>query len=221
MNPPCLLCPLCHGTDITPYHRDRVRDYLSCARCDLVFVPPHQHLSAEDEKAYYDLHDNRPDDPGYRRFLERLFRPLSERLEPAARGLDFGCGPGPTLSLMFEDAGHVMALYDRWYAPDRAVLSESHDFITLSEVAEHLAAPGPELDDLWRMLKPGGWLGIMTKRVRDAEAFRGWHYITDPTHICFFADTTFAWLAARWTSGDVTANLIFAGPDVVLIEKGF
>jgi len=214
-----LPCPLCHGTDTTPYHRDKVRDYLACASCDLVFVPPYQQLSADDEKAQYDQHDNRPDDPGYRGFLGRLFTPLSERLAPGVRGLDFGAGPGPTLSLMFEEAGYPMALYDPWYAPDQSVLSETYDFITLSEVAEHLAEPGAELDALWRMLKPGGWLGIMTKRVRDREAFAGWHYINDPTHICFFADTTFQWLAARWTSGNVTANLMIAGPDVVLIEK--
>jgi len=216
MNPPC---PLCHGTNIKPYHRDKVRDYMCCASCDLVFVPSHQHLSADDEKAQYDQHDNRPDDPGYRRFLGRLFTPLEERLAPGAQGLDFGCGPGPTLSLMFEEAGFAMALYDPWYAPDKSVLSITYDFITLSEVAEHLATPGPELDALWQMIRPGGWLGIMTKRVRDKEAFRGWHYINDPTHICFFADTSFDWLAAHWTTGGVSANLIFAGPDVVLIGK--
>ena len=73
-------CPLCDGAKIVPYHRDKVRDYLNCRTCDLVFVPPAQHLSAADEKAHYDLHDNQLGDPGYRRFLDRLFTPLNQRL---------------------------------------------------------------------------------------------------------------------------------------------
>ena len=213
-------CPLCSCTSIVPYHRDKVRDYLNCRTCSLVFVPPARHLSAADEKAYYDLHDNRPDDPGYRRFLGRLFTPLNQRLAPNSRGLDFGCGPGPALSKMFEEAGHSVALYDPYYAPDRSVLSAGYDFITLSEVVEHLAEPGKELDGLWAGLAMGGWLGIMTKRVRGQRAFGTWHYITDPTHISYFSDATFQWLTGRWTSVGGTATLVIAGNDVVLIGKG-
>jgi 2-polyprenyl-3-methyl-5-hydroxy-6-metoxy-1,4-benzoquinol methylase len=101
-----------------------------------------QHLTPSDEKACYDRHDNRPDDSRYRHFLNRLFSPLSRRLAANSKGLDFGCGPGPTLSVMFEEAGHQVALYDPFYAPDRSALSGPYDFITLSEVAEHMAAPG-------------------------------------------------------------------------------
>lgn len=112
-----------------------------------------------------------------------------------------------------------MALYDPFYAPDRSVLSANYDFITLSEVAEHLAEPGRELDRLWRLLTPGGWLGIMTKRVRDPDAFKTWHYIKDPTHIAFFSEATFEWLAERWTVRGKRATLVFARDDVVLLQK--
>ena len=227
-------CPLCGGGETAPYHRDKARDYWCCHICGLVFVPPGQHLSAEAEKACYDQHDNRPDDPAYRRFLDRLFTPLNQRLAPNSRGLDFGCGPGPTLSVMFEEAGHRVALYDPFYAPDKSVLAagsgqpdqpDQYDFITLSEVAEHLAQPGKELDHLWSLLAPGGWLGIMTKRVaspptiKSLKAFTSWHYINDPTHICFFADATFRWLANRWSATGAPATLTIAGNDVVLLQK--
>ena len=212
-------CPLCGGSGIAPYHRDDVRDYLQCRGCDLVFVMSAQHLSPADEKACYDRHDNRPDDPRYRHFLNRLFSPLSRRLAANSKGLDFGCGPGPTLSVMFEEAGHQVALYDPFYAPDRSALSGPYDFITLSEVAEHMAAPGKELDSLWAALAPGGWLGIMTKRVRDRTAFRTWHYINDPTHVCFFSEATFQWLSNRWSNLGPAAALDIVGDDVVLIGK--
>ncbi len=185
----------------------------------MVFVPRGQHLSAADEKAVYDRHDNRVDDPGYRRFLGRLFTPLNGRLAAGSRGLDFGCGPGPALARMFDEAGHTVALYDPFYAPDDGVLGTRYDFITLSEVAEHLAAPGAVLDRLWGQLLPGGWLGVMTKRVRDREAFKTWHYILDPTHVCFFSEATFEWLAARWSAMGTPATLVVAGDDVVLVGK--
>ena len=213
-------CPLCGGVEIVAYHTDKVRDYVHCLTCALVFVPKSQHMSAADEKAYYDLHENHSGDPGYQRFLQRLFTPLDERLAADARGLDFGCGPGPVLAQMFERVGHPMALYDPYYAPDTSVLDASYDFITLSEVAEHMAAPGRELDGLWGCIEPGGWLGIMTKRVRSAEAFKTWHYITEPTHVSFFSDATFAWLAARWTAHGTIATLVTQGSDVVLFQKG-
>ena len=177
-------------------------------------MPPHQFLSAQAEKAEYDRHQNSPEDAGYRRFLGRLFEPLASRLEPESRGLDFGSGPGPTLSVMFEEAGYRMAIYDPFYAPDRSVLDERYDFVTASEVVEHLHRPRRVLDRLWSLLRPGGILGIMTKRVLDRDAFSRWHYKNDPTHVCFFSLETFEWLAEHWQ-----AELTVCGADVVLLRR--
>ncbi|MFN4275286.1 MAG: class I SAM-dependent methyltransferase [Ferrovibrio sp.] len=206
-------CPLCAGPS-RPYHRNARRDYLQCENCDLVFVPPHQHLSAAAERAFYDTHENAMDDPGYRRFLMRLFEPMAQRLPPGSSGLDFGCGPAPLLAAMFTEAGFAMRIYDPLFAPDAAALEQTYDFITGSEVFEHLAAPGTEIARLLGMLRPGGWLGVMTKRLRNREAFAQWHYIRDPTHVCFFAEATFRFIAARHG-----LELEFSGPDVALLHK--
>lgn len=208
---PCPLCGTPAGGRVC--HR-RGRDFLFCPTCQLVFVPREQFLTAQAEKAEYDLHQNSPDDPGYRSFLGRLFTPLRQRLPPASDGLDFGAGPGPTLSLMFEEIGHRMAIYDRFYARDPAVLKKPYDFITASEVLEHLHHPREELDRLWRLLRPGGWLGVMTQLVRSHRAFGRWRYKDDPTHVCFFSRSTFEWLAAQWG-----ARLTFADRDVALFRK--
>lgn len=207
-------CPLCGGDEIGHYHRDRRRDYWQCGGCALVFVSGEQQLAPADEKAVYDCHENSPQDMGYRDFLSRLFTPLRERLPPGAQGLDFGCGPGPTLSVMFEEVGHPMAIYDIYYAPDRRVLDGCYDFITATEVVEHLAAPGRELERLAALLRPGGWLGLMTKRVRSREAFASWHYILDPTHISFFSEATFEWLGRH-----LKMDVVFPAGDVVLLHK--
>ncbi len=207
-------CPLCGGLQPEPFHRDQRRAYYRCAVCRLVFVPPVYHFSPEDEKAEYDRHQNHPDDPAYRRFLNRLAGPLQTRLAPGSRGLDFGSGPGPTLARMLREAGHAVAIYDPFYADRPTVLTRRYDFITASEVVEHLHHPGPELDRLYGLLEPGGQLGIMTKLVIDRERFRRWHYINDPTHVCFFSRQTFIWLAARWR-----ARVDFVDRDVIIIIK--
>lgn len=115
---------------------------------------------------------------------------------------------------MFREAGHRMALYDCFYQPDNAVLSGSYDFITATEVVEHLHRPGATLAQLWGLLRPGGYLGLMTKLVIDREAFSRWHYKNDPTHVAFFSRETFDWLAARWST---QAEII--GKDVILLRK--
>jgi hypothetical protein len=206
-------CPLCDtNTDDLVFRDDR--EYYLCPRCQLIFVPPEHHLSPTEEKSRYDLHRNDPDDPDYRRFLRRLLQPLAERLTAGSHGLDFGCGPGPTLSIMLEEAGHQMAIYDPFYADNRDLLREQYDFITATEVVEHLYRPITELDLLWSLLRSGGYLGIMTKLSTGRDTFASWHYKRDPTHVCFFSRTTIGWLADRWQ-----AQLEFHGNDVILIRK--
>ena len=207
-------CPLCNSGDCISFHADRRRTYFRCVDCRFVFVPREYHLSSAAEKAEYDLHENSPADQGYRRFLSRLFEPLSARLEPRSCGLDFGSGPGPTLSVMFEEAGHSMAIYDQFYASDERPLGVEYDFVTCTEVVEHFRNPREDLDRLWSCVRPGGLLGVMTKLVIDAAAFSNWHYKNDQTHVGFFSPETFQWLAAKWS-----AELEFIGRDVMIFSK--
>ncbi|MCX2831664.1 class I SAM-dependent methyltransferase [Microbulbifer thermotolerans] len=209
-------CPLCRQPAAQFYHRDRSRDYLQCKRCALVFVPSEFHLPPEQERAYYDLHENSLQDQGYRRFLSRCANPLVAELRPGSEGLDFGCGPAPLLARMLEEARHRVALYDSYYMPNPAVMRKPYDFIVSTEVVEHLASPGAELQRLWGCLKPGGLLALMTKLVISPERFTTWHYIRDPTHICFFSAHTFRWLA-DWLS----AELNFVASDVIFLRKKF
>ncbi|WP_041524860.1 class I SAM-dependent methyltransferase [Gilvimarinus agarilyticus] len=216
--PITLACPLCATycsyDDAVVFYRDRKRAYLRCELCDLIFVPPEYYLSPEREKAEYDLHDNQPDDPGYRRFLSRLFTPLVNQLTPGSVGLDFGCGPGPALAAMLRERGFKVALYDVFYHPDRSVLNRQYDFITATEVVEHLHDPQQQLQCLWDGLAPGGVLAIMTKLALDVDAFSRWHYKNDPTHVCFFSRTTFEFLAERFD-----ASIEFIAGDVIFLTK--
>jgi len=184
-------CPLCTH-NATPFLPDRMREYMRCPNCDLIFVPKAHHLPPSEEKSRYDFHQNDPSDPRYRHFLGRLFQPLEKKLPDGARGLDFGCGPGPTLSVMFEEAGYECAVYDLHYANDPSVFEERYDFLTCSETMEHLYRPREEFERFLTLVKPGGWIGIMTQLHDEAPVpFERWHYKDDDTHVCFFSKKSF------------------------------
>ena len=151
------ICPLCASLIAHTFHRDANRLYVQCPRCRLVFVHSAHFPSREAEKAVYDQHQNDPYDARYRQFLSRLFLPLVAKLQPGARGLDVGSGPGPTLSVVLTEAGFPTAVYDPIYAPSVEVWSHTYDFVTASEVVEHLHRPRQDLERMWRVLKPR-WL---------------------------------------------------------------
>jgi hypothetical protein len=207
-------CPLCNSKNIADYHQDNARQYLKCDLCQLVFVGKENLLSIDEEKAVYDQHENSPHDANYREFLALLFEPLQKRIPPSAKGLDFGSGPGPTLSIMLEEAGHAVKIYDPIYAPDISVFDQSYDFITATEVAEHLHYPKQEFLRLWSCLKPGGTLGIMTQLAQGSDVFANWNYIRDPSHVCFYSQDTFEYLASR-----LNAKLEFTGKSVIFLQK--
>jgi len=207
-------CSLCSSKHINLFFEDKNRSFLQCSNCKLVFVPGEFWLSAEAEKATYDLHVNDPQDQAYRKFLSRLTTPLLEKLNPNQNGLDFGCGPGPTLSVILEEQGHQVDIYDPFYFNDPSIFNKKYDFICATEVVEHLHDPDNVFADLFSMLHLNGWLGIMTKLVIDADAFRKWHYIRDLTHVCFYSRETFEYIAHRFNA---ECNVI--GNDVILLNK--
>lgn len=212
-------CILCHSPGIRHFFEDTsehyASDYYQCPHCRLIFAPPKDRPSRDKEFARYETHENDPADEGYRNFLGQLFNPLHELLTPQSKGLDFGSGPGPTLHIMFEEEGHEMRIYDSFYDDDPSVFEETYDFITATEVVEHLFHPGEELERLWRCLLPGGYLGIMTKIAEDDKAFfANWHYRLDVTHVTFFTKETFRWLADHWN-----ASVDFPADRVIIFQK--
>ena len=169
-------CPVCLDAAPSPFQRLGQLDYWRCTACEATFLDPGHHPSRDAEHAHYLHHENDPDDPRYRKFLAKLSDPLLERLSPNQTGLDYGCGPGPALAAVMREAGHRVALYDPFFAPDPAPLAERYDFITCTEVAEHFHQPAAEFDRLDGMLRPGSWLGVMTCFQTDDAKFVDWHY---------------------------------------------
>jgi len=207
-----MICPLCKGSNHHLFTKGENREYHHCNECDLVFVPSSFFVSTNEEKAKYDNHKNTPQDQGYCNFLNRLLTPLSSHLKEGDYGLDFGSGPGPTLSILMKEHGYKMDIYDIFYHDDKTVFNKTYDFITSTEVIEHLHNPLSEIKKLWKCLKHDGVLGLMTAfRVDD---FENWYYKRDLTHINFWTPKTFEWLANH-----LNASLDIPESGVVILKK--
>lgn len=207
-------CTVCLGDQLFLLDTIKGVSYWRCPRCEATLMDPGHWLPVEQEKAVYDLHDNHDGDSGYGRFLAKLANPLLKKLSPGSRGLDFGCGPGPVLAGMLEAGGMEMAIYDPLYFPDTSVLSARYDFITCTEVAEHLHAPLETFNILEQMVRSGGWIGVMTCFQTDDARFAHWHYRRDPTHVVFYRERTMAWLGQNFG-----LNLEIPAKDVALFQK--
>lgn len=193
----CWPCPLCGAHETRRYAVVGGRRYARCTACTLVSLDPAQRLPLHAEVARYDAHQNAGDDPRYAAFLRRLGAPLRRRLAPGARGLDFGCGPAPLLARQLTGAGFPTAAYDPVYHADHALLARRYDFVAASEVVEHLHAPGDVFALFARLLAGGGVLGVMTRFYGVEAPFERWWYRRDPTHVCFYAESTMRWIAER------------------------
>ena len=208
-------CPLCAQNSLQKYFQNKQRVFLQCSTCRLISVPADYHLSPADEKAQYDKHQNNPKDLGYRKFLSRTFDPLIKQISFDSIGLDFGCGPEPTISHMAKEYGIKVSNYDLYYFNHAELLEKHYHFVTMTEVIEHLADPYPLLTQINNLLKSGGILAIMTKRVMNQQAFSSWHYKNDPTHICFYSLETFQWLALKleWRLEIIDKDVVFFHKD--------
>lgn len=190
-------CPLCAAT--APFFLAAWRRPLHrCPRCDLVFVPRAFHPGLADEKARYTLHRNHIADEGYVRFLMPAVEALRRR---AVTGpvLDYGSGPEPVLVELLRRAGLDAEGYDPHFGPAAPPRPDARfAAIVSTEVFEHFREPARELDRIARWLRPGGLLVAMTALVTPGTNLVAWPYANDPTHLVFYSERTFEWIAGGW-----------------------
>jgi len=99
---------------------------------------------------------------------------------------------------MLSEAGHRVSLYDPLFFPDPEPLEDLYDFITCTETIEHFHRPADEFARFDRMLRPGGWLALMTSFQTDDDHFASWHYRRDPTHVVFYRAATLCHIARQF-----------------------
>lgn len=192
-------CPLCAARAAAlPRQPDTGGSYYHCGMCDTIALCRQQAPSAQQERKRYLEHDNSHANEGYVRMFEDFIRRAVLPFCDDGKALDFGCGPGPVLGDLLSRSGFDTDLYDPFFFPGCEHRSRSYDLITSTEVFEHLASPADVLDQLCGVLRPGGFLALMTHLHPGVHHFADWWYHRDPTHVTFYSRDTVDWISDNW-----------------------
>lgn len=191
------LCPLCNSTGkFSPVTGPMRRGYLLCPHCQLIFMERNFLPDSQTEEARYRAHQNTPLDSGYVQFLMQAITPALPYLNDHMLGLDYGCGPTPTLAELLKNQGIHCKNYDPYFYP--AFPEHPFDFIFATEVVEHFYQPDDAFQCMSGLLRPGGILTIMTEPWVSIEKFSEWHYAKDNTHVSFYNSTTISFISERY-----------------------
>ena len=174
--------------------RDK-RGYLLCPQCHIILAESKHFLTPEQEKARYSNHQNSINDKGYVDFLYKAITPALHFLSKDAKCLDYGCGPGPTLSLLLAKEGFTCDNYDPFFHNEK--LAPSFDAVFSTETFEHFRHPAEDIAKVAGLVRDGGHLVVMTEMWKTLEHFRNWYYPGDPTHVAFYHRTTFDYIARK------------------------
>ncbi len=190
-------CPLClNRKSFKTLEGPDKRAYTKCNDCQLIFTGTRFHPSVNEEIKRYSEHKNGIEYPGYVEFLNQAIEPALPHISGDMKGLDYGCGPTPTLSLLLKRQGYKCDDYDPLFFPE--ITDKVYDYIFATECFEHFFLPGKEIQRIYEMLGPQGFLIIMTEPWRTEEAFSSCYYARDNTHVSFYHSRTFEFIAEKF-----------------------
>lgn len=120
----------------------------------------------------------------------QLRRLLRAGVRSHHRVLDYGCGGGAFVRHLKARGFHHAVGYDR-YAPafsDGAALRERYDCVISQDVLEHVEAPSAFLNELDRLVIPGGIIALGTPNADAIEIDRHVHALHLPFHRHIFSE---------------------------------
>lgn len=192
------------------------KQYHYCQNCDCISLDTIYCLSLEKENSLYNNHQNSLKNEGYVQMFENFLDYFWNDLTCKDKSLDFGSGPTPVLSQLLQKRGVQVDCYDKFYQPIKCFENQTYDFITSTEVFEHLDDPLTTLLLLAKHLRPQGIFAIMTLFHQNDQAhFLTWWYRRDPTHITFYTPKTLEVLANQCGLDVVKTD----GKRIVVLKK--
>jgi hypothetical protein len=192
------VCKICGNKTKELYDKRMKTLYYRCNHCEFVSKDETDYITQEHELKIYKNHKNSIDDKKYVSYLKKFIdSALIPFIGQAKYGLDYGSGPEPVLSqILDQDYGLQVDIYDKFFSTEEVFTGKEYDFITSTEVIEHIADPVETFQLLKNHLNHNGVLAMMTLfHPLNDELFVKWHYNRDRSHISFFSGKTFEYLA--------------------------
>ena len=205
----CLLCdqPLTTIFDTQIKVNHTCVYYHVCNHCGFTWKDPQFYVPLEEEKRQYDYHQNSLENEGYVKMFETFIDVAISPFIQAGSALDYGAGPGPVLPYLLTQKGFETTLYDPFYAPYAKCLNTQYDLVTVTEVFEHFYDPLASIKRVVDCVKPQGILAIMTRfKTMDNPTFLTWWYRRDVTHVCFYTEKAFQFIAKRFNLTQLYTN---------------
>ena len=190
-------CPLCNSTS-TLFCEKTKHLFYKCNTCHGIFRPKHTFLTAEEEKAHYEKHNNDVFDERYQNFVSPIVNAVLQDFTSEAKGLDFGSGTGPVIAKMLTDKGYQVQNYDLFFANEPSLLNQKYDYISCCEVMEHFHQPYKEFELLKSLLLPKGKLYCKTEVFNNQKPFENWYYKDDFTHVFIYQHKTLEWIKTKF-----------------------
>ena len=187
-------CALCRTAECQPAGIVGQRHLFSCPSCGLVSIPSGYHLSVENERARYDLHDNSADNDGYVRFLSQVAEVVEKNAGSGVRVLDFGCGRNAVLTGILEARGIQCDAYDPLYDHPLPVPfpAATYGAVILCEVIEHCRDLQAVFGLAGTLCTRDASIVVRTRCYPEEVDWSRWWYAQDTTHINFFSTASLA-----------------------------
>ena len=222
-------CAACGSSDAQPLGIKNELDILSCRKCATVYTPYSPWYSSEYYYVSYYPEASLSPPPFVQTRLEEItgeFAPYRQ----TNRLLDIGCGAGNLmlaarkngwnahgLDVSASAVNHVRSLGFEVFQGElqQAHLPSAHfDVITAAEILEHLSDPRVLVEEVARLLRPGGLFWTTTPHARGLSARvlgLKWRCIWPPEHLQLFSasglkgllrDVGFREIRVRTTGGN-------------------
>ncbi|MBN2402580.1 MAG: class I SAM-dependent methyltransferase [Spirochaetes bacterium] len=192
-----LECTLCDGEAFI-FKRIKERVYYACSGCGAVLLDPRYHPSPDDERKRYLEHNNDIHDIRYQKFVDPLVAEVKQNYSKDNKGLDFGAGTGPVITMLLRDSGYNVELYDPFFWNNTERLKYPYDYIVCCEVIEHFKNPADEFKLLRSLLNKNGMLLCKTSLYNEDIDFDRWRYKDDLTHVIFYTKDSLIQIKGRY-----------------------
>lgn len=229
-----IYCPICGNTKKRKYWAMPGYRLARCAKCEMVwdYFPP-DNLLPQYDKSYFNNDNSKGGYANYfegmrinrKTFYERLNK-IEKKLGRKGRLLDIGCALGDCLreakKLGWVDArGLEVSKYAYNFAKKRGLdikkglLRENRfkknyfDVVAYQDVLEHIKDPVDELRYVYKLLKPGGIVYIVTPDVGGFwKKILGplWYHYKPIEHVSYFSKKTIRLTLKKAGYVDIEAN---------------